>query len=194
MLCLQSRTQDTWLQRAIEQTEEILIDHAHCERKAATNALNLLARYPQVVALHAPMLALAREELEHFELVLQLMQARNITMHRQAPTGYQAKLFALVRPEPDKLMDLLLVAALIEARSCERFRLLSQHHPDPDLRNAFAGLLESEARHHGTFVRLAEQLQPDPGYRDQVRARLHALAEAECQILQEVLPLPRIHA
>ncbi len=191
MLCLQSHTQDAWLQRAIAHTADILIDHAHCERKAAANALNLLGRFPDHAELQAPMLALAREELEHFELVLAILREREVAMVMQAPSGYQAALFALVRPGmPHKLVDLLLVGALIEARSCERFRLLSEQHPDAALRQTFRSLLESEARHYSVFVRLAEQQAP----RDAVRERLQVLAEAERDILDTVKPIARIHA
>lgn len=191
MLCLQSKTQDAWLQRAVAHTDEILIDHAHCERKAASNALGLLGRFPGHTELQEPMLAIAREELEHFELVLGILAARGVTMVPQSPSGYQAGLFALVRSGmPQKLVDLLLAAALIEARSCERFRLLSEHHPDPELRATFRSLLESEARHHGTFVRLAESQAP----RDVVRTRLAEMAEQERLILEGCPPIARIHA
>ena len=191
MLCLQSKTQDAWLRRAVANTREILVDHAHCERKAATQALMLLGRFPDVAALTEPMLALAREELAHFELVLALLAKRGWTMDSLAPSGYQAQLHALCGKQmPAKLVDLLLVAALIEARSCERFKLLADHHPDAELRAAFSGLLAAEARHHGTFVRLAGQF--DDAVR--VRARLEELARAEVAILEGLAPLARIHA
>ena len=191
MLCLQSKTEAAWLARAVAHTADVLIDHAHCERKAAANALHLLGRFPDHAELQVPMLALAREELEHFEIVLALLRARGIAMVVQAPSGYQAKLFALVRSGmPHKLVDLLLVAALIEARSCERFQLLAEHHPDPELRQTFRGLLESEARHYGILVRLAEQQAP----RDVVRRRLEELAGAECAILEGLPAVARIHA
>lgn len=191
MLCLRSRTEAAWLDRAIAHTDEVLIDHAHCERKAATQALSLLARFPDQPCLVEPMLALAREELAHFEIVLGLLRDRGVPMAAQAASGYQTGLHSQVRRTmPDKLVDLLLVAALIEARSCERFKLLADHHPDPALRQAFGALLESEARHHATFVRLAEQLQP----RDAIRARLTVLAEHERQVIEDLPPLPRVHA
>lgn len=191
MLCLRSRTEPEWLARAIANTAEVLVDHAHCERKAATNALSLLARYPDKPALVPPMLALAREELEHFEQVLGLLQTRGIALVPQKPSGYQARLFDLVRGAgDDKLVDLLLIGALIEARSCERFRLLAEHHPDEELRAAFRGLLESEARHHAAFVRLAEEFQA----REVVRARLEVLAEAERAVLEGMPAIARIHA
>lgn len=191
MLCLRSRTEPEWLARAIQHTSDILIDHAHCERKAATQALAMLARFPDHPELVAPLLALAREELEHFELVMAILRERQVPMGSQAPSGYQAALHAVVRKGmPDKLLDLLLIAALIEARSCERFKLLAEHHPEPALAQAFRSLLESEARHHAVFVRLAE------GYGDRVtvQARLQQLAEHERQVLEQLPPLPRIHA
>ena len=191
MLCLRSSTQDQWLARAIANTREILTDHAHCERKAATQALMLLGRFPDAEALVAPMLALAREELEHFEVVLALLRSRNWPLDSLVPSGYQAQLHAHCRKQmPGKLVDLLLVAALIEARSCERFKLLSEHHPDPELRAAFRDLLEAEARHHATFVRLAHNWAE----REVVRARLDELAHAEVVILEGMPPLARIHA
>jgi tRNA-(ms[2]io[6]A)-hydroxylase len=191
MLCLRSRTEAEWLARAIAHTDEVLIDHAHCERKAATQALSLLARFPDHPELVAPLLALAREELAHFELVLALLTARGTQMVAQASSGYQAALHTLIRPHGhDKLVDLLLVAAVIEARSCERFKLLSEAHPDPSLREAFRSLLESEARHHATFSKLAQHYAD----RETVRGRLGELAEAERAIIESLPPLPRIHA
>ncbi len=191
MLCLKSRTESVWLQRAIANTAEILVDHAHCERKAAANALNLLAKYPEQPQFIAPMLALAREEMDHFEQVIALLDARGIAVSRQSPSGYQFGLFKLLRKGlPDKIIDTLLVAALIEARSCERFVLLSQRHPDEELRALYRDLLESEARHYGVFVRLAHTLA-DPAA---VRARLDELALAECTILENLAPIARIHA
>ena len=191
MLCLQSRTESAWLHRAIACTADILIDHAHCERKAATNALQLLGRFPDRPELVAPLVALAREELEHFDAVLVLLAERGIAMASQVPSGYQAALHKLVRRDHvHKLLDVLLVAALIEARSCERFKLLAAHHPDAALRDTYAGLLEAEARHHALFVRLAEQCAP----REVVRDRLGELAAQECAILEALPPIARIHA
>lgn len=191
MLCLRSRTEPEWLARAIAHTPEILMDHAHCERKAASQALALLARFPDRPELVEPMLALAREELEHFELVMAILKKRGIAMDSQSPSGYQAQLHAQVRKGmPEKLIDLLLIGALIEARSCERFKLLAEQHPDGELREAFRSLLESEARHHAVFVRLAEHYQD----RVAVRERLQQLAEHECTVLEHLPPLPRIHA
>ncbi len=191
MLCLKSATEAAWLERAIADTPALLIDHAHCERKAATQALTLLAEYPEHLELVAPVVAIAHEELEHFETVCGLLAARGLTPEPQAPTGYQSGLFKKVRKaEPDRLIDRLLVAALIEARSCERFKILSERHPDPELRAVFRDLLVSEARHHADFVRLAES-QAD---RVTVHERLRHLAEVEVRAIERAKPLPRIHS
>ena len=191
MLHLEGETDPRWAPNAVMHLDEVLIDHAQLEKKAASHALQLLFKYPEHTVLLAPLSALAREELEHFELVLGLLAARGTPLKAQAPTGYQARLFELVRGGmPDKRVDSLLCGALIEARSCERFRLLSEQHPDAELRQAFRSLLESEARHHSVFVRLAEMQAP----REVVRARLEELAQQEVAILERVPPLARIHS
>lgn len=191
MLCLKSKTEAQWLERAVADTPALLVDHAHCERKAATQALALMAEYPEHLELVPMMVAIAHEELDHFEAVCALLRKREIPFVAQAPTGYQAGLFKKVRrEEPGRLIDKLLVAALIEARSCERFKLLSEHHPDSELRGVFRDLLISEARHHADFVRLAE-LQAD---RVVIHERLKHLAEVEVRSIERAKPLPRIHS
>ncbi len=191
MLCLRSKTEDAWLERAIADTPALLIDHAHCERKAAMQALALLAEYPGHPELVAPIVAIAHEELDHFTLVCAILARRGLVIEAQGPTGYQAGLFKKVRKaEPDRLIDRLLIAALIEARSCERFKILSERHPDAELRAVFGELLASEARHHADFVRLAE-LQGD---RVAVTERLRHLAGVEVRAIERAKPLPRIHS
>jgi tRNA-(ms[2]io[6]A)-hydroxylase len=191
MLALKSRTESDWLARAIADPDAILLDHAHCERKAANNALKLLGDYPEERALVAPLCAIAREELEHFERVMAILSARGLTLVHQEPSGYQRRLFKKVRgAEPDALCDKLLCAALIEARSCERFGLLAEHHPDAELRALFSELLASEARHYADFVRLAEGVVG----REAARARLGHLAEVERRAIEAAKRLPRMHA
>lgn len=191
MLCLRSKTEDAWLARAIADTPALLIDHAHCERKAAMQAMALLAEYPCHPELVGPVVAIAHEELEHFTLICEILAKRGIAIEVQGPTGYQAGLFKKVRKaEPDRLIDRLLIASLIEARSCERFKILSERHPDPELRKVFGDLLACEARHHADFVRLAEQ-QAD---RTEVQARLTHLAGVEVRAIERAKPLPRVHS
>lgn len=190
MLHLVSTTGGAWLARALEHLDEILVDHAHCEKKAASTALSLLFRYPERTGLLAPIARLAREELRHFEQVLDVLQERGIQLARQRPSPYAAELLAVVRPdEPARLLDTLLCMALIEARSCERLQLLAESVSDARLAAFLAGLLASEARHHRTYVRLAEAVAPAA----EVRDRLATLARHEADVLARAPAWPRLH-
>lgn len=190
MLNLASATDPRWLARALAHMDDILVDHAHCEKKAASTAVSLLFRYTDRVALLAPLARLAREELAHFEEVLGHLTARGITFGHQKPSPYAGELLAAVRAtEPERLLDTLLCLALIEARSCERMRLLADALDDPALAALYRGLLASEARHHQSYVDLARTVVPP----DAVRARLEALARHEAAVIAGAPPLPRLH-
>ncbi len=174
----------TWLEQAIARPDLVLIDHAHCERKAAGVALQLMFRYPGDGELGAALSALAREELEHFEQVLVLLQARGIPLRPLPAPGYGSELSkAIRRQEPERMLDAFLVAGLIEARSHERMGLLAAHSPDPELRDLYGDLLASEARHFGLYWLLAEGRFG----RDTTTARLEQLAAVE----QSALDGPR---
>ena len=148
----------TWLAQAIAHSDLVLIDHAHCERKAAGVALQLMFRYPSDGQLGEVLSPLAREELEHFEQVLQLLQRRGIALRPLPAPGYGAALSAAVRKgEPERMLDSFLVAGLIEARSHERMALLAAHSPDAELRELYGELLASEARHFGIYWLLCEE-------------------------------------
>tara|TARA_R110002049_G_scaffold2750_7_gene22069 strand:- start:3568 stop:4149 length:582 start_codon:yes stop_codon:yes gene_type:complete len=193
MLHLQSESTSRWLNQVDQQLDEVLIDHAHCERKAASTAMNLMNAYTENRELCREMTRIVEEELEHFHMVLEILDARGIVFRRLASGPYGRELNALVRPsEPDRGVDRLLVASLIEARSCERFRLLADHiRPrDPELSAFYAGLFESEARHHTTYVKLAEQF----GDRDSVRQRLDQLSHQESEIIAVGSDLARMHS
>jgi len=190
MLHLASTTGSAWLTRALAHPDEILVDHAHCEKKAASTALSLLFRYPECTELLAPLARLAREELRHFEQVVRELQRRGLALVRQRPSPYASELLAAVRPaEPARLVDTLLCMALIEARSCERLQLLAEATSDAALATLLAGLLTSEARHHRTYVALAEGVAPTSA----VRARLDALARHEAAVLARAPDWPRLH-
>ncbi|RME21086.1 MAG: tRNA-(ms[2]io[6]A)-hydroxylase [Deltaproteobacteria bacterium] len=190
MLHLAAPTRPGWLPHALLYTEEILIDHAHCEKKAASTALNLIFRYVDQPDLVGTLSALAREELEHFERVLSWLSARGIALRRLRPAPYAARLHAAVRkPEPHRLLDTLLVCALIEARSCERMRLLADALPDPELAAAYRALLADEARHFTTYVDLARRRFGG----DVTDTRLAVLAEHEARCLAEPFAEPRLH-
>ncbi|MFN3191644.1 MAG: tRNA-(ms[2]io[6]A)-hydroxylase [Aureliella sp.] len=191
MLNLQSTSSERWLRQVDESLHEILIDHAHCEHKAAATAMSLMGSYIDNRELCEEMTRIVDEELEHFHMVLDVLEQRNIEFTRQQPGHYGKELKALVRPhEPDRAVDRLLVASLIEARSCERFNLLADHVSDTELAEFYRSLFESEARHHTTYVKLAKQFRSD----DEVHTRLKELSKAEAEIIDRGNSLPRMHS
>ncbi|MCX7412901.1 MAG: tRNA-(ms[2]io[6]A)-hydroxylase [Planctomycetia bacterium] len=191
MLSLQSASAARWFAQVDTSLDQILIDHAHCEKKAAGVAMNLLFSYVDNVALARAMTEIVNEELEHFRLVLDLLERRGIPFQKLTPSSYGQRLHELIRKEePGRAVDRLLVAGLIEARSCERFALLADHVADQELRDFYRGLFESEARHHSTYVRLACDFAAE----EAVRERLHWLAAAEAAIIATGDPLPRMHS
>jgi tRNA-(ms[2]io[6]A)-hydroxylase len=191
MRILAAATDGAWLQRALADVDEILVDHAHCEKKAASTALSLLFRYPERGELLVPLARLAQEELGHFAEVVEVLDARGVGLRHQVPSSYAGALMAAVRPaEPDRLVDTLLCAALIEARSCERMQLLADALTDDRLVTLYRGLLRAEARHHATYVRLAAAVVDS----DAVDARLAELARHEAAVIADATPRPRLHA
>ncbi len=148
-------TPKEWIDEAIDRLPELLLDHANCELKAASTALGFIYRYSDRTALSHQMSRLAREELRHFEQAKKLMQEMHIPFERLSASRYAGKLRQAVRrEEPEHLLDMLLVGALIEARSCERFAALVPHLPE-SLSKFYAGLLASEARHFEHYLDLA---------------------------------------
>jgi len=192
MLRLAAATDPAWTTRVLDHLDELLLDHAHLEKKAAGTAMTLLFRYPERRDLQEPLARLAREELVHFEQVLAQLDRRGVRFRPLRPGPYAGRLHAAVRDrEPERLLDTLLVAALIEARSCERLGLLAAALPDVDatLAALYRGLLEAEARHHGEYVRLALALFSEPD----VRRRLAVLARHEAEAIAAGSPAPRLH-
>lgn len=190
MLSLASDTPVAWVGSVVSQLGEVLVDHAHCEKKAASTALALLFRYADHPQLVRPLSELAREELRHFELLLTILDARGIPFVRQVPSRYGKSLHAAIRKGEHHLLDTLLTCALIEARSCERMKLLSEHLPDPELAAFYGDLLASEARHFTTYLHLAETFAD----RETVQLRLAELAEHEASALVGGEPEPRLHS
>ena len=196
MLGLASRTGSEWVDGALAALDEVLLDHAHCEKKAASTAINLIFRYAEHPALMAPLSALAREELAHFEQMLEVLRDRGIAFRRLHPTDYAKRLKEGCRgAEPGRLLDTLIVCSLIEARSCERMQLLAEALPaagEPALGALYRGLLAAEARHHGAYVQMAR----DTGLftEDEIRRRGEALARHEADALAALSAGPRLHA
>lgn len=190
MLCLKVPSQQTWIDAARADLDRVLVDHAHCEKKAAANALALLSRYPDRESLVREMIALAQEETEHLSQVYEIMRRRGIALERDPGDPYVQALHREIRQnEPGRLLDQLLVAALIEARSCERFSMLAKHVPDEELCAFYRSLLASEAGHYRTFYDIACEYFPEA----EVRARLEELATREAGIVLALASAPTMH-
>jgi tRNA 2-(methylsulfanyl)-N6-isopentenyladenosine37 hydroxylase len=188
MLCLKVPTDGSWAAAAMRDADAVLVDHAHCELKAASNALSLIARHPGDAALARALADIASEEIEHFRRVMALLASRGVPLGSPPVDAYAAELRRAAgalarRPGVSALVDRLLVAALIEARSCERFQLLSEaaRVADATLHALWRELLASEARHYRTFVDLA--VVAADGDRAIVEARLEQIAEVEGAIV-----------
>jgi tRNA-(ms[2]io[6]A)-hydroxylase len=186
-------TPSAWVDAACEHWRELLIDHANCEKKAASSALALIFAYPEDQELCPALSRLAREELRHFEQVLQLMRRLRVSFERQRPGRYAAGLRAALRQhEPARKLDLMLAGALIEARSCERFALLALRLPQP-LGGFYASLQQAEARHFELYLRLAQRAGAD-GDGAALQSRLRALAAVEAELISASDEQLRFHS
>ena len=184
-------TSEAWLTMALANPQELLVDHAHCERKAAHTALRLMGAYPAETGLAAALSPVAREELQHFETILNLLDRRGWPLRQLSAPPYGRSLKRWIAPqEPERMLDQFLVAGLIEARSHERLGLLARHCPDGELASLYHSLLASEARHFGLYRLLAERRFP----RAVVASRLRSLAATEAQILSQPHRQPRMHS
>ncbi len=185
-------TPKAWLDAAGERLPELLRDHANCELKAASTALGFIYRYPERTALCARMSRLAREELRHFEQVQKIMDRMAVPFARISASRYAGALRKRVRPrEPYRLLDALIVGALIEARSCERFAALVPHVPAP-LAEFYSGLLASEARHFEGYLSSAAS---ESGLgSDELGARLAEFREVEARLVTEPDAQFRFHS
>lgn len=185
-------TPEAWLAEAKGRVPELLLDHANCELKAASTALGFLYRYPERTALAQRMSRLAREELRHFEQVRSIMSDMDVPFERLTASRYAGGLRAAVRSnEPSKLLDMLLVGALIEARSCERFARLAPKLPAA-LGRFYSGLLASEARHFEHYIAFAKS---ETGVDEsEVDRRLSELKAIEAALISEPDPQFRFHS
>ena len=173
-------TPRAWVDWALQNPELLLVDHANCEKKAASTALNLMYRYVGHPELLNKLSRLAREELRHFEQVIAIMQERDIDYPQLSASRYAAGLRAEVRTsEPGRLVDTLLIGAIIEARSCERFAALAGEL-DEELAAFYHSLLKSEARHFMDYLALAQELAPA----GDIDVRLPVLLERERELVE----------
>ncbi len=160
MLGLKLETDPRWVDIVESNIEEILTDHAWCEQKAATNAITIIIQNPEHTDLVTDLLTLAQEELQHFEMVHEIIKKRGYTLGRERKDSYVNELFKFMikgGTHQQSLVDRLLFSAMIEARSCERFKLLSKKIKDPELAKFYQDLMISEAGHYTTFIGFARQ-------------------------------------
>jgi tRNA-(ms[2]io[6]A)-hydroxylase len=183
-------TPRAWIDAALSDLPTLLIDHANCEKKAAATAMSLMHRHTENPVLLNKMSRLAREELRHFEQVMKIMQRRGIDYTLVTASRYAAGLRDLVRKkDPGRLVDTLLVGALIEARSCERFATLVPHL-DGELGEFYASLLKSESRHFQDYLRLAADLSDEA----ELEARLGVFRKREQELIESADSEMRFHS
>ncbi len=164
MLHLKLETDPRWAVIAEENIEEILTDHAWCEQKAATNAITIITQNSQYPDLVTDLIELAREELEHFQMVHDIIKKRGYTLGRERKDNYVNELYKFMNKGGSPLqsmVDRLLFSAMIEARSCERFKMLSEHVADPELSKFYYDLMVSEAGHYTLFITYARKYGKD---------------------------------
>ena len=185
---LLTRTPKCWIDRAIDSLDLLLLDHAHCEKKAATTAISLIHRYPEK-GLSKYLSPLAREELLHFEQVTRMLKKNGFTYRNLKSGSYAKNLHSLVADqEPERLKDLLLICALIEARSCERFYALAPHLQD-SLNSFYTKLCDAESRHCELYLNLYSDL-----FDEDWSSRLVPFAVLESELISKPDPLFRFHS
>ena len=192
MFTLLSKTSPAWLDMVLPHLDQLLIEQAHLERKAAASAVQFTFMYPQYPELHAPLLELAEEELQHFQMSLAQLAQRRVAYGPLEPSPYAERLLQAVRrKEPQKMLDRMMCNAVIEARSCERMQILGRALRDEDLTLSrfYLELVETEARHHGLYLDLARQVFT----RQQVEERLQQICEHEAAVLERAPRVPRLH-
>jgi tRNA-(ms[2]io[6]A)-hydroxylase len=160
MLGLKLPTDPRWVNIVEKNIEEILTDHAYCEQKAASNAISCIIRFPEYPDLVDEMVRISREEMEHFGMVHQELQKRGLKLGRERKDEYVHDLAGFIKQGGSKeqyFVDRMLFAAMIEARSCERFKLLSEEVADDELKKFYFDLMASEAEHYTTFIGFARK-------------------------------------
>ena len=179
-LPLLAPTPPDWTATVLTGFDAFLLDHASCERKAAMLCMSLVAQYGDRPFLVEPLVTLAREELDHFQQVYRLLAARGLVLGQDAKDPYVNELLKAARSGPlERLLDRLVLSALIEARGCERFGLLADALVEPSLKAFYAMLARAEAGHFRVFTRIAERFFPTP----EVAAALARLAPVEAQVM-----------
>ena len=192
MLGLKLPTDPRWVNIVEKNIEEILVDHAYCEQKAASTAISLIVTYPEYPGLVTAMTALAKEEMSHFDMVHNLLLEKGFILGRDRKDEYVVKLMTFFPKGGSRLNNLihrLLYAALIEARSCERFRLLSEELKDQELAKFYRNLMVSEANHYTMFLNFARKY----GKREEVDQKWQDLLTFEAEIMKDLGNKETVH-
>lgn len=190
MLCLKCDTNPGWIEAVRKDLPLTIIDHAHAEKKAAATGLAFINRYPEKTDLAMEMSNLVEEEIGHFRTVLKILERREIPLSKDKGDDYVKALFSIMnKNEPDRFLDHLLIAGIIEARSCERLQILEQNINDAELKNLYHDLFPIEAGHYMMFVKLAKKYFDN----DVVENRLNELSEFECSVVKSLPNTPTMH-
>lgn len=190
MLRLRTATDPSWIDVVLGDLDAFLVDHAACERKASATALKLVSHYSDRTLLVRELIPFAQEELDHYAQVMAIILDRGLSTRADEKDPYVGALMQLIKRGPEQyFLDRLLVLGVVEARGCERFGLLAEGLEPGPLKDFYAEITRSEARHHGLFVRLAREYFPA----DRVQGRLDELLEAEAEIVDRLPLRPAVH-
>lgn len=190
MLCLKNKSKPEWIQVALENLPLVIMDHAHCEKKAAATGMSLLSTYYDKKEISYSMSDLVEEEIGHYRSVIKILDKMGLTLGRDEGDEYAKKLLSFVnKNEPERMLDRLLTAGIIEARSCERLQILAENISDNEFRKFYKELSDSEAGHYVTFIRLAKIYFNE----NVVKKRLDELTTFEAEIIKNLPNKPLMH-
>ena len=190
MLRLRTRTAHEWTSVVLEDFDAFLVDHAACERKASANALKLVSHYSDRTVLVRELIPFAQEELQHYAQVMEIILDRGLPSRPDEKDPYVGALMKLIRRGPEQyFLDRMLIFGIVEARGCERFGMVAEALEPGPLKEFYANITRSEARHHGLFVRLAREYFSLA----RVQARLDELLDAEAKIVAKLPLRPAVH-
>ena len=183
MFDLRVSTSPRWVETVLSDMNSFLIDHASCERKASATAISFVVRYPNRKELVETMIEVAQDELEHFKLVTEKIHRRGLQLGSDQKDPYINGILKHSRTSSmGRLVDRLLIFGIVEGRGCERFKMLAEALPDPELAEFYHNLFKSEARHHAAFIRIAKKFAPEK----ELRERLDELLDAEAKIVEKL--------
>lgn len=190
MLCLKNKTNPEWIKVALDNLPSVIMDHAHCEKKAAGTGMSLLSTYFDKKEISLSMSDLVEEEIGHYRSVIQILEKLNVTLGRDEGDEYAKNLLSFVnKNEPLRMLDRLLTAGIIEARSCERLQILAENIQNEELKKFYKELSDSEAGHYVTFIKLAKLYFDE----ELVRKRLDELTQIEAEIVKNLPNKPLMH-